>query len=118
LPYFNRKREKKCFEKVWCVGNKKTHIRLLFPNTALNFFSVYLKDILSLIIIFFFCKKLINFLNFSKKKIKGVINAEGKLWKDQRRFLHEKLRRFGMTYLNSKNSKLQTLISVSNFQKF
>lgn len=43
----------------------------------------------------------------------GVINAEGKLWKEQRRFLHEKLRRFGMTHLNSKNTKLQNLITVS-----
>jgi hypothetical protein len=42
-----------------------------------------------------------------------VINAEGKLWKEQRRFLHEKLRRFGMTHLNSKSTKLQSLIAVS-----
>lgn len=42
----------------------------------------------------------------------GVINAEGKLWKDQRRFLHEKLRGFGITHVNSKNTKLHDLIKV------
>lgn len=31
----------------------------------------------------------------------GIINSEGKLWKDQRKFLHEKLRQFGMTYMGS-----------------
>lgn len=49
---------------------------------------------------------------------KGVINAEGKLWKEQRRFLHEKLRRFGMTHLNSKNTKLQNLITVGRKNKY
>lgn len=42
-----------------------------------------------------------------------MINAEGALWKEQRRFLHEKLRRFGMTHLSSKNNKLQNMITVS-----
>ncbi|CRL05883.1 CLUMA_CG019030, isoform A [Clunio marinus] len=41
----------------------------------------------------------------------GFINTDGKLWKDQRRFLHEKLRRFGMTLVGSKNTKLQNLIT-------
>ncbi|XP_026468203.1 cytochrome P450 18a1-like [Ctenocephalides felis] len=31
----------------------------------------------------------------------GIINSEGKLWKDQRRFLHDKLRQFGMTYMGN-----------------
>ncbi|KAL4714130.1 hypothetical protein ACJJTC_008484 [Scirpophaga incertulas] len=34
----------------------------------------------------------------------GIINSDGRLWKSQRRFLHDKLRGFGMTYLgNGKN---------------
>ncbi|KAL1140657.1 hypothetical protein AAG570_000587 [Ranatra chinensis] len=28
----------------------------------------------------------------------GIINSDGRLWKDQRKFLHDRLRRFGMTY--------------------
>ncbi|XP_014240589.1 cytochrome P450 18a1 [Cimex lectularius] len=28
----------------------------------------------------------------------GIVNSDGKLWKDQRKFLHEKLRKFGMNY--------------------
>ncbi|EZA54128.1 hypothetical protein DMN91_001114 [Ooceraea biroi] len=28
----------------------------------------------------------------------GIINTEGAMWKDQRKFLHDKLRNFGMTY--------------------
>ncbi|XP_037973711.2 cytochrome P450 18a1 [Plutella xylostella] len=31
----------------------------------------------------------------------GIINSEGRLWKSQRRFLHEKLREFGMTYMGN-----------------
>lgn len=31
----------------------------------------------------------------------GIINSEGRLWKSQRRFLHDKLREFGMTYMGS-----------------
>lgn len=31
----------------------------------------------------------------------GIINSTGKLWKVQRRFLHEKLRQFGMTYMGN-----------------
>ena len=56
--------------------------------------------------------KSIFFYLFNRANDVGVINAEGKLWKEQRRFLHEKLRRFGMTHLNSKNTKLQNLITV------
>uniref|UniRef100_U5EUU5 Putative cytochrome n=1 Tax=Corethrella appendiculata TaxID=1370023 RepID=U5EUU5_9DIPT len=40
----------------------------------------------------------------------GIINSEGKLWKEQRRFLHEKLRHFGMTYLGQKKQQMQTRI--------
>ncbi|XP_055683640.1 cytochrome P450 18a1 [Lutzomyia longipalpis] len=29
----------------------------------------------------------------------GIINSEGKLWRDQRRFLHDKLRQLGVTYM-------------------
>lgn len=32
----------------------------------------------------------------------GIVNSEGRLWKDQRRFLNEKLRHFGMTYLGNR----------------
>ncbi|XP_072943520.1 cytochrome P450 18a1 [Epargyreus clarus] len=31
----------------------------------------------------------------------GIINSVGRLWKTQRRFLHEKLREFGMTYMGN-----------------
>ncbi|KAJ6637049.1 Cytochrome P450 18a1 [Pseudolycoriella hygida] len=31
----------------------------------------------------------------------GIINSIGDLWKDQRKFLHDKLRLFGMTYLGN-----------------
>ncbi|CAH0604588.1 unnamed protein product [Chrysodeixis includens] len=31
----------------------------------------------------------------------GIINSEGRLWKSQRRFLHDKLREFGMTYMGN-----------------
>jgi len=59
--------------------------------------------------------KVINkiFFFFSLQKKLGVINAEGLLWKDQRRFLHEKLRRFGMTHFSNNNNKLQNMVTVS-----
>ncbi|XP_028172630.1 cytochrome P450 18a1 [Ostrinia furnacalis] len=31
----------------------------------------------------------------------GIINSDGRLWKSQRRFLHDKLREFGMTYMGN-----------------
>lgn len=40
----------------------------------------------------------------------GVINAEGKLWKDQRRFLHDRLRHFGMTYIGSRKGQMESRI--------
>ncbi|XP_055551501.1 cytochrome P450 18a1 isoform X2 [Wyeomyia smithii] len=40
----------------------------------------------------------------------GIINSEGQLWKDQRRFLHEKLRHFGMTVLGNKKHLMENRI--------
>ncbi|EFN74585.1 Cytochrome P450 18a1 [Camponotus floridanus] len=40
----------------------------------------------------------------------GIVNTEGALWKDQRRFLHNKLRCFGMTNLSAKNKSLESKI--------
>lgn len=42
----------------------------------------------------------------------GVINIDGTLWKDQRRFLHEKLRKFGMTLTDSGRAHMETRIMV------
>lgn len=43
----------------------------------------------------------------------GIINSEGQLWKEQRRFLHEKLRHFGMTVLGNKKHLMESRIMVS-----
>lgn len=43
----------------------------------------------------------------------GIINSEGKLWKDQRRFLHDKLRQFGMTYMGNGKKLMERRIMVS-----
>ncbi|ALC49375.1 Cyp18a1 [Drosophila busckii] len=43
----------------------------------------------------------------------GIINSTGKLWKDQRRFLHDKLRQFGMTYMGNGKQQMQKRIMVS-----
>ncbi|KAJ8917683.1 hypothetical protein NQ315_005130 [Exocentrus adspersus] len=40
----------------------------------------------------------------------GVINTAGKLWKDQRRFLHDGLRHFGMSYLGSRKAQMESRI--------
>ncbi|CAH1101321.1 unnamed protein product [Psylliodes chrysocephalus] len=40
----------------------------------------------------------------------GVINIAGKLWKDQRRFLHDGLRHFGMSYLSSRKTQMENRI--------
>ncbi|XP_035736403.1 cytochrome P450 18a1-like [Vespa mandarinia] len=40
----------------------------------------------------------------------GVINTEGAMWKDQRRFLHEKLRSFGMTYMGAGKKIMESRI--------
>lgn len=42
--------------------------------------------------------------------ISGVINVAGKLWKDQRRFLYDGLRQFGMSYLGSTKTQMETRI--------
>lgn len=44
----------------------------------------------------------------------GIINSEGRLWKSQRRFLHEKLREFGMTYMGNGKKIMEGRIKVSN----
>lgn len=40
----------------------------------------------------------------------GVINTEGKLWKDQRRFINTRLRHFGMSYIGSRKSQMESRI--------
>ncbi|CAG9783638.1 unnamed protein product [Diatraea saccharalis] len=40
----------------------------------------------------------------------GIINSDGRLWKNQRRFLHEKLRDFGMTYMGNGKRIMETRI--------
>lgn len=47
----------------------------------------------------------------------GVINTAGKLWKDQRRFLHDGLRHFGMSYLGSRKAQMEKRI-VSEVDDF
>ncbi|CAG9759473.1 unnamed protein product [Ceutorhynchus assimilis] len=47
----------------------------------------------------------------------GVINTSGKLWKDQRRFLHDGLRHFGMSYLSSRKAQMEKRI-VSEVDDF
>ncbi|XP_076639929.1 cytochrome P450 18a1 [Colletes latitarsis] len=40
----------------------------------------------------------------------GIINTEGAMWKDQRRFLHDKLRSFGMTYMGGGKKIMESRI--------
>nr|AVL92816.1 CYP450 [Locusta migratoria] len=40
----------------------------------------------------------------------GIINTDGKLWKDQRRFLHERLRQFGMKYIGAGKEHMESRI--------
>ncbi|KAK7873113.1 hypothetical protein R5R35_006343 [Gryllus longicercus] len=40
----------------------------------------------------------------------GVINSDGRLWKEQRRFLHERLRHFGMRYIGAGKEHMETRI--------
>jgi hypothetical protein len=42
----------------------------------------------------------------------GIINSDGRLWKSQRRFLHEKLREFGMTYMGNGKKIMEARIKV------
>lgn len=39
-----------------------------------------------------------------------MINTEGKLWKDQRRFIHDGLRHFGMSYIGSRKNQMEDRI--------
>jgi 26-hydroxylase len=41
------------------------------------------------------------------------VNSEGRLWKEQRRFLHQKLRQFGMKYIGAGKEHMETRIMVS-----
>ncbi|XP_026494957.1 cytochrome P450 18a1 [Vanessa tameamea] len=53
----------------------------------------------------------------------GIINSEGRLWKSQRRFLHEKLREFGMTYMGNGKKIMEARIKnevnelIANLQR-
>ncbi|EFN88284.1 cytochrome P450 18a1 [Harpegnathos saltator] len=40
----------------------------------------------------------------------GIINSEGSLWKDQRRFLHDKLRNFGMSHMGGAKKLMEIRI--------
>lgn len=42
----------------------------------------------------------------------GVVNNDGKLWKDQRRFLHERLRRFGMSFADGGRTHMENRITA------
>lgn len=48
----------------------------------------------------------------------GIINSEGRLWKSQRRFLHEKLREFGMTYMGNGKKIMEGRIKVCTTYRF
>ena len=43
----------------------------------------------------------------------GVINSEGTLWKDERKFLHNTLRNLGMTYMSTGKKFMEMRIMVS-----
>lgn len=49
---------------------------------------------------------------YSNSLSTGIINSEGRLWKSQRRFLHEKLREFGMTYMGNGKKMMEQRIKV------
>lgn len=40
----------------------------------------------------------------------GIVNVQGKMWKEQRRFLHERLRHFGMKHMGDGRDKMEALI--------
>nr|CAJ31114.1 cytochrome P450 [Spodoptera littoralis] len=46
----------------------------------------------------------------------GIINSEGRLWKSQRRFLHEKLREFGMTYMGNGKKIMEARIKSEVYE--
>lgn len=45
--------------------------------------------------------------------VAGIINTQGALWKDQRKFLYDKLRNFGMTYTGMGKRLMESRIMVS-----
>ncbi|XP_018310095.1 cytochrome P450 18a1 isoform X2 [Mycetomoellerius zeteki] len=47
----------------------------------------------------------------------GIINTDGALWKDQRKFLHDKLKMFGMTSFNNRNMESKIKHEVEIFLK-
>lgn len=57
-----------------------------------------------------FSKKFKNCFSF----LVGIINTEGAMWKDQRKFLHDKLRGFGMTYMGGGKKIMESRIMVSS----
>lgn len=50
---------------------------------------------------------------FFSLSLVGIINTEGAMWKDQRKFLHDKLRGFGMTYMGGGKQIMESRIMVS-----
>lgn len=50
--------------------------------------------------------------------ISGVVNVDGKLWKEQRKFLHEQLRRFGMKQVGAGKEQLEARIMVRHSISF
>ncbi|XP_012142656.2 cytochrome P450 18a1 isoform X1 [Megachile rotundata] len=46
----------------------------------------------------------------SNEIISGIINTEGAMWKEQRKFLHDKLRSFGMTYMGGGKKIMESRI--------
>ncbi|XP_018346691.1 PREDICTED: cytochrome P450 18a1-like isoform X2 [Trachymyrmex septentrionalis] len=47
----------------------------------------------------------------------GIINTEGALWKDQRKFVHENLRKFGMNFHSARNLESKIMHEVEIFLK-
>lgn len=62
---------------------------------------------------FYIGYSLTSFLICVSLNIAGIINSIGDLWKDQRRFLHDKLRQFGMTYMGNGKHMMEMRIMVS-----
>lgn len=44
--------------------------------------------------------------------VSGIMNTEGKMWKEQRRFLHERLRHFGIKHAGSGREMMEARIMV------
>jgi polyhydroxyalkanoate synthesis regulator phasin len=44
----------------------------------------------------------------------GVLNTRGKMWKDERRFLHQKLIKLGMKKFGSGREQMEQRIQVIN----